>query len=329
VGILKILVTPFQKCHFDCVLVAANEDAKPTIGPLPGEPQEPLEELIRTPSFAKGNRIFDNIQLTDSPVVSPRFANRMTRKSLLDKLELESDPVEAITANETNTEAILNRLKEQVRADKKTLKALYMELDEERNASAVAANNAMAMITRLQAEKAAVQMEALQYQRMMEEQAEYDQEALNMLRDSIAKMEDELQELEAELGLYTERYGLLPEEARGQRLQKSQSFSSVTERSDHDSPLFSIDATDTEMEIHEHLSEIGHARGKADDYHDDGDDHNDDVAGGSLVDIERERSYLLGQLRMLESRILLNSADGVAPANHEERPGNPPKTVTP
>jgi hypothetical protein len=47
--------------------------------------------------------------------------------------------------------------------------------------SAVAANNVMAMITRLQAEKAVVQMEALQYQRMMEEQAEYDQDAIHIL----------------------------------------------------------------------------------------------------------------------------------------------------
>ena len=39
----------------------------------------------------------------------------------------------------------------------------------------------MAMITRLQAEKAVVQMEALQYQRMMEEQAEYDQDAIHIL----------------------------------------------------------------------------------------------------------------------------------------------------
>ncbi|KAK6926045.1 GTD-binding domain [Dillenia turbinata] len=44
--------------------------------------------------------------------------------------------------------------------------------DTERSASAIAANNTNAMITRLQAEKAAVQMEALQYQRMMEEQAD-------------------------------------------------------------------------------------------------------------------------------------------------------------
>lgn len=47
----------------------------------------------------------------------------------------------------------------------------------------MAAYNAMAMITRLQAEKAAVQMEALQYQRMMEEQAEYDQEILQEMNN--------------------------------------------------------------------------------------------------------------------------------------------------
>ena len=48
----------------------------------------------------------------------------------------------------------------------------------ERSASTIAANQTMAMITRLQEEKAAMQMEAPQYQRMMEEQSEYDQEAL-------------------------------------------------------------------------------------------------------------------------------------------------------
>ena len=46
---------------------------------------------------------------------------------------------------------------------------LYAELEEERSAAAIAANQMMAMINRLQEEKAAIQMEALQYQRMMEE----------------------------------------------------------------------------------------------------------------------------------------------------------------
>ncbi|KAK6935619.1 GTD-binding domain [Dillenia turbinata] len=80
----------------------------------------------------------------------------------------------------------------QVRLDCKSLITLYLELDEERSASAVTANNAMTMIIRLQAEKAAVQMEALQYQRMMEEQAEYDQEALQVLKDLLAKQEEEI-----------------------------------------------------------------------------------------------------------------------------------------
>ena len=45
--------------------------------------------------------------------------------------------------------------------------SLQKEVEEERNASGVATNEAMSMITRLQEEKAALQMEALQYLRMM------------------------------------------------------------------------------------------------------------------------------------------------------------------
>jgi hypothetical protein len=51
---------------------------------------------------------------------------------------------------------------------------LYKGLEEERNISAAAANHAMAMIMSLQEEKAALHMEALQYLRMVEEQAKYD-----------------------------------------------------------------------------------------------------------------------------------------------------------
>ncbi|KAK1406951.1 hypothetical protein QVD17_38561 [Tagetes erecta] len=47
------------------------------------------------------------------------------------------------------------------------------EEEEERNVSAVAINQAMSMITRLQEEKGALYTKALQSLRMMEEQAEY------------------------------------------------------------------------------------------------------------------------------------------------------------
>ncbi|KZV22509.1 hypothetical protein F511_09031 [Dorcoceras hygrometricum] len=102
---------------------------------------------------------------------------------------------------------MLDRLKQQVEQDNIYMNSLYKELEEERNAAAVAANEAMAMITRLQEEKASLHMEALQYLRMMEEQAEYDVEALERANDVIAEKEKELQDLEAELEFYRNNFG--------------------------------------------------------------------------------------------------------------------------
>ncbi|KAJ9548945.1 hypothetical protein OSB04_021488 [Centaurea solstitialis] len=89
--------------------------------------------------------------------------------------------------------ATVEKLKSALKAERKALHALYAELEAERGASAVAASETMAMINRLQEEKAAVQMEALHYQRMMEEQSEYDQEALQLLNDLMIKREKELE----------------------------------------------------------------------------------------------------------------------------------------
>ncbi|GER50492.1 hypothetical protein STAS_27802 [Striga asiatica] len=98
-----------------------------------------------------------------------------------------------------NKVVAIKQLKSAIRGERETLEALYVELAEERSASEVAADQAMAMINRLQEEKAAIQMEAFQYQRMMEEQSEYDQEALELLNDLIVRREKEKQELEIEL----------------------------------------------------------------------------------------------------------------------------------
>ncbi|TYG62751.1 hypothetical protein ES288_D07G256800v1 [Gossypium darwinii] len=96
----------------------------------------------------------------------------------------------------------LDTLKQEVDNYRNYINALSKELDEERNASAIAANQAMAMITRLQEEKAALRMEALQYLRMMEEQAEYDVDALEKANDLLTEKEKEVQDLEAELEYY-------------------------------------------------------------------------------------------------------------------------------
>ncbi|KAJ0755052.1 putative myosin-binding protein [Helianthus annuus] len=163
---------------------------------------EENEEPCRTPDLLKNNNFF-GIALTDSMAVSPRFTGRAPKKASLEKSKLSE------TNDETSGDgdSTLKQLKKQARLDRKALQSLSMELEEERSASAVAANNAMAMITRLQAEKASVQMEALQYQRMMEEQAQYDQEAIQILQDMLAKRDEQVRVMESELESYREKYG--------------------------------------------------------------------------------------------------------------------------
>ncbi|XP_050221402.1 probable myosin-binding protein 5 [Mercurialis annua] len=222
----------------------ARVEVKAASVPLLTEAEEIHED--RTPPFGRTNKFF-GIPLTDSANASPKWVTRISRKSPLEKTESASDTTEGNAHNESDRDLILHHLKGQVKLDRKSLMALYMELDEERNASAIAANNAMAMITRVQAEKAAVQMEALQYQRMMEEQAEYDQEALQAATELLGKREDDIRALEAEIEEYRAKYGFLREEEEGFEESgdddyRSQSFSSYTERSDYLTPTYcSID----------------------------------------------------------------------------------------
>lgn len=84
---------------------------------------------------------------------------------------------------------------------------LYKELEKERNASVIAVNQAMAMITRLQEEKAALYVEALQCLRIMEEQAEYDGEALQDASDLLTEKEKHIQDIEFELESFRSQLG--------------------------------------------------------------------------------------------------------------------------
>ncbi|OIW19139.1 hypothetical protein TanjilG_03629 [Lupinus angustifolius] len=99
-------------------------------------------------------------------------------------------------------EVTIEKLKSVLKSERKALNTLYAELEDERSTSAIAAIQTMAMINRLQEEKAATQMEALQYQRMMNEQCEYDQEALQLLNEIMVKRDKEKHELEKELEGY-------------------------------------------------------------------------------------------------------------------------------
>ncbi|XP_019068586.1 probable myosin-binding protein 5 isoform X2 [Solanum lycopersicum] len=269
---------------------AGREDIKAATAPLLPDPEDIHEESSKTPVSAR-NKFF-GIPLTDSAQASPKWPNK-PRKLGGDKSEFISDANDASAVNEADDD-IVHSLKRQVRLDRKSLMELYMELDEERSASAVAANNAMAMITRLQAEKAAVQMEALQYQRMMEEQAEYDQEALQVMKDLVLKREEEIKVLEAEIDTYRERYGIIKKVGSEvcevdadddyQEL-RSQSASSFDGRSDCSSPRQA-----------DHNGVNGFHIGCPGEYRDENIDE-------SNLDFENERSYLQGLLTTLEKQI--------------------------
>ncbi|CAM6007122.1 unnamed protein product [Sphagnum balticum] len=107
--------------------------------------------------------------------------------------------------------------------------ALYHELEKERNAAATAANEAMAMITRLQEEKALVQMEARQYQRMVEEKTMYDQEAMEVLKEVIARHEEEKNELEEEIRICKRKLRLWESRSK-MRTQEGRTESSESSR---------------------------------------------------------------------------------------------------
>lgn len=183
---------------------AGKEDVRATITPFLQDAKEQNEDPNRTPTIMRVNKYFG--AQFDPTQESPRWLNRSSKKLNFDKVDSFVEPFDISPINEVDGD-LLNRLKKQVHLDHDSLMAVYMELDKERSAAAVAANNAMAMITRIQEEKAAIQMEALQYQRMMEEQAEYDEEALQIMRDLLIKKEDDMKVLQAELQAYRIKYG--------------------------------------------------------------------------------------------------------------------------
>lgn len=106
----------------------------------------------------------------------------------------------SILSTEAEAEcSTVDDLKRQVELDRRSMALLWKELEEERSASAVAASQAMAMITRLQEEKAAARTEAAQYRRVMEEQSAYDREDAERLAAEVRNLEAEVGRCRAEL----------------------------------------------------------------------------------------------------------------------------------
>ncbi|EOA39537.1 hypothetical protein CARUB_v10008154mg [Capsella rubella] len=174
---------------------------------------EDLKALLTQISASRGIEFLSPRDV--SPKISVNSSDQDTKnldhdmQLLLQKRMLERNEsnlsLEGVSVSEIEGESESDRLKRQVEYDMKLLTGLYKELEEERSASAVATNQAMAMITRLQEEKASFQMEALQNLRMMEEQAEYDMEAIQRLNDLLVEREKLIQDLEAEIEYFRDQ----------------------------------------------------------------------------------------------------------------------------
>ncbi|KAL0308223.1 UNVERIFIED_CONTAM: Pentatricopeptide repeat-containing protein [Sesamum radiatum] len=133
-------------------------------------------------------------------------------------------------------------LRETVSSQQQTIQDLISELEEERNASSSAANEAMSMILRLQRDKAEIQMEARQFKRFAEEKMAHDQQETSGLEDLLYKRDQVIQSLTCEVQAYKHRmmsYGITEAEASVDRVMSRNT--SMTENLEGiDLPLYEI-----------------------------------------------------------------------------------------
>lgn len=222
-----------------------NDHAEPS---LLGENHEETNHHQSSKSSEEDEVEEDKLPETPSSVDGLHYLHK--KLLLYEKTEsgAAEDSVDGSEIENSDSLSTIEQLKTALKAERKALSALYQELEEERSASAIAANQTMAMITRLQEEKAAVQMEALQYQRMMEEQSEYDQEALQLLNDLMVKREREKKELEKELEEYKQK--VMDFEAREKlRVLRRMKNGSDRSRESSSSPSLGEDAEEQSIDL--------------------------------------------------------------------------------
>ncbi|KAK7258679.1 hypothetical protein RIF29_24261 [Crotalaria pallida] len=233
--------------------------------------------------------------------------------------------------SEIEGESAVDRLKRQVEHDRKLMNALYKELEEERNASAVAASQALAMITRLQEEKATLHMEALQYLRMMDEESEYDTEALQKANDLLAEKEKEIEYLEAKLEFYTKKF---PDESVPNYLVVTNSEARVKDFGLDHSQCASIE--NDESVLGKSVTEICEIADEAEEQVTYSEEKSVQCLRSSPVEFEDGRIYISQRLKKLEKQVhfflnnhqsqdsYLNSenAEKKSPRMHEELGNN-------
>lgn len=114
-----------------------------------------------------------------------------------------------------NDRSAMRLLEKALEEEKAARAALYLELENERNAAATAADEAMAMILRLQDEKASIEMEARQYKRIIEEKSAYEADEMEILKEILVRRETEKHFLEKEVEAYRQMVYLENEQFAG------------------------------------------------------------------------------------------------------------------
>ncbi|KMT10166.1 hypothetical protein BVRB_5g119270 [Beta vulgaris subsp. vulgaris] len=262
-----------------------------------------ISEVSQNSKVGMSHNEVDEEKVPDTPTSSESLSHLNKKLFLLGRRESateESLDGMSMISEQESTET-MEKLKVDLLSERKTLRALYKELEEERNASAIAANQTMAMITRLQEEKATMQMEALQYQRMMEEQSEYDQEALQMMNELVIKREKEKQELEKELEAYRKKVMDYEEREKLRMLCRRRSRNSSASCSyGEESDGLSIDLN---HEVKEQEEESGSPHSHEENGHQDTPADAVLCLQDSLTGFEDERQAILGQLKVLEEKL--------------------------
>lgn len=274
-----------------------SEDLKLLLSQLSAAREQSMNDMSpRVPISPKLSINSDEVKTSDaSSIIGMQILQkRITLERNESGLSLDGSIV-----SEIEGESDTDRLKRQVEHDKKLLSALYKELEEERNASTIAVNQAMAMITRIQEEKATLHMEALQSLRMMEEQAEYDMEALQKTNDLLTEKEKEVQDLEEELEFYRSKF---PNEAIFETPISDRKATGT--RADHSEAGCIEDSASTSTNSVKEKQVEGTNTSLA--------DKNIIAVNSSLFDFEDEKSFITQSLKKLKRKLHLFSNNGLS-----------------
>ncbi|KAF5936930.1 hypothetical protein HYC85_024436 [Camellia sinensis] len=239
-----------------------------------------MGQLGETRDIANGNGdVKANIVLNDyfreksgdlrNGFCSKKCVNRKcnTKISLLESLESELEETQEIAngngdfkasneeygddsdeqeCHEEDEEVDVMALRKLVRIERQKANAAYLELEKERLAAATAAEEAMAMILKLQNDKSLIEMEANQYRRLTEEKQLHDQEVIHSLRWIVMKHESERGLLEDQLRFFRQKLKLSMEGYEGDQsegIHESLSFfnSNIEDSPGGDALISSLD----------------------------------------------------------------------------------------